>query len=459
MDAIYDFVKLFTHTKYKDIPEEARHAAKIEVLDSFATALGGTSKPGVAELVDMAKELGGREQSTVIAYGFKCPAPNAAQVNASMVHALDYDDGHPKALVHLGCVAVPTCFAVAERMGKKSGEELITAMALGQDFESRLGLASRPGSSLATSGWHPTALYGYFGAAAMSAILMGFNEEKMLNALGIAYHQCAGNGQCVIDGAMTKRMGPGLAARGGITAALMAERGITGAHNILEGNYGVFKTYHAGDYDRNILLGDLGKRFEGANLGFKPYPCCGFTHSYIDAVLALKAKYNIKAEDVKEIAAYGGKHSYDLAVPPEVKRAPRNIIDSQFSVPWSTATALVKGKVSLEDFTEEAIKNKKVLEAAAKVTGVLDTSMNRHGVGPGRLVVKMNDGTVYDEFIEYCLGSVERPMRFDDCAEKFRKCASLSIKPLSSDTVERVIDLIAQLEKLDDATEIIRLLA
>jgi 2-methylcitrate dehydratase PrpD len=139
MDAIYDFVKLFTHTKYKNIPEEARHAAKIEVLDSFATALGGTSKPGVAELVDMAKELGGREQSTVIAYGFKCPAPNAAQVNASMVHALDYDDGHPKALVHLGCVAVPTCFAVAERMGKKSGEELITAMALGQDFESRLG--------------------------------------------------------------------------------------------------------------------------------------------------------------------------------------------------------------------------------------------------------------------------------------------------------------------------------
>ncbi|MEJ2738806.1 MAG: MmgE/PrpD family protein [Dehalococcoidia bacterium] len=457
MDAIYDFVKHFIRTRYEDIPDEAIQAAKIEVIDSIATALGGSTKSGIAELVDMVKEFGGAEQSTVIAYGLKCPAPNAAQVNGTMIHALDYDDGHQGALVHIGCVAVPTCFAISERMGKRSGKEVLTALALGHDFESRLSLASRPGSSLASSGWHPTAIYGYFGAAAMSGILMNFDEEKMINALGIAYHQSAGNGQCVNDGAMTKRMGPGFAARGGITAAIMAEKGITGARNILEGEHGVFNVYHGGDYDRDILLGDLGKRFEGANLGFKPYPCCGFTHSFIDAVLAMKAKYNIQAEDVKEITAYAGEHSYNLSIPPEVKRAPRNIIDSQFSVPWSIATALVKGKVSPEHFTEQSIKDKKVLETAAKVTGVLEPSMNRHGVGPGRLVVKMNDGTEYDEWIEHCLGSLERPMKFDDCVTKFRDCAVSSIKPLSNDTIEKVIDLVVQLDQLDDATEIIRM--
>ena len=457
MDAIYDFVKHFIRTRYEDIPDEAIQAAKIEVIDSIATALGGSTKSGIAELVDMVKEFGGAEQSTVIAYGLKCPAPNAAQVNGTMIHALDYDDGHQGALVHIGCVAVPTCFAISERMGKRSGKEVLTALALGHDFESRLSLASRPGSSLASSGWHPTAIYGYFGAAAMSGILMNFDEEKMINALGIAYHQSAGNGQCVNDGAMTKRMGPGFAARGGITAAIMAEKGITGARNILEGEHGVFNVYHGGDYDRDILLGDLGKRFEGANLGFKPYPCCGFTHSFIDAVLAMKAKYNIQAEDVKEITAYAGEHSYNLSIPPEVKRAPRNIIDSQFSVPWSIATALVKGKVSPEHFTGQAIKDKKVLETAAKVTGVLEPSMNRHGVGPGRLVVKMNDGTEYDEWIEHCLGSLERPMKFDDCVTKFRDCAGSSIKPLSNDTIEKVIDLVVQLDQLDDATEIIRM--
>ena len=129
----------------------------------------------------------------------------------------------------------------------------------------------------------------------------------------------------------------------------------------------------------------------------------------------------------------------------------------RFSVPWSTATALVKGKVSPEDFTEEAIRDRKVLEVAAKVTGVLDSSMNRHGVGPGRLVVKMNDGTEYDEWIEHCLGSLERPMKLDDCIKKFKECAPLSVNPLSSDTIEKVIDLITRLEQLDDATEIIRM--
>ena len=137
MDAIYDFVKHFIRTRYEDIPGEAIEAAKIEVIDSLATALGGSSKPGIAELVDMVKEFGGAEQSTVIAYGLKCPAPNAAQVNGAMIHALDYDDGHQGALVHIGCVAVPTCFAISERMGKRSGKEVLTALALGHDFESR----------------------------------------------------------------------------------------------------------------------------------------------------------------------------------------------------------------------------------------------------------------------------------------------------------------------------------
>ena len=121
MAAISDFVGSFIKTRYEDIPGAAVEAVRKEVLDSLATALGGSSKAGVGELVDMVKEWGGSRQSTVIAYGFKCPAPNAAQVNGTMIHALDYDDGHQVALVHIGCVVVSTAFAMAERMGKVSG--------------------------------------------------------------------------------------------------------------------------------------------------------------------------------------------------------------------------------------------------------------------------------------------------------------------------------------------------
>jgi 2-methylcitrate dehydratase PrpD len=456
MDAICKFVDNFAAVRYEDLPEAAVEAARKEVIDSLATALGGSSKAGIAELADMVKEWGRTTQSTVIAYGLKCPAPDAALVNGAMIHALDYDDGHPVAQVHIGCVVVPTCFAVAERQGGISGKEFIRAMILGADFLSRMALASRPKSTLMKSGWHPTPLYGYLGAAAMAGIIMGLGAEKMVNAIGIAYHQCAGNSQAVNDGALTKRMGPGLAARGGITAALMAERGITGAKNILEGEAGLFQVYHGGDYDAGILTAELGRRFEAVNVGDKPYPCCGFGHAFIDAILNLRARYHIQADQVREIQAYGGESSYGLCVPLEIKRNPRNTVDAQFSLPWEIATALVKGKVTLDDFTEKAIRNAEVLQNARKVTGCLDPQMNRHAVGPARVTLIMKDGKEYREEVEHCLGSIERPMTFADCADKFRECAPLSIKPLPAGDVEKVIEMVRHLEELPDATEIIR---
>jgi 2-methylcitrate dehydratase PrpD len=457
MAAITEFVKHFVNIKYEDIPRDAVEAVKKEVLDSLATALGGSSKEGIRELVAMVKEWGGNKQSTVIAYGFKCPAPNAAQVNGTMIHALDYDDGHQAALVHIGCVAVSTAFAVAERMGKVSGKELITAIALGGDFLARLGMASRPGASALSSGWHPTTLFGYLSSAAIAGRIMGLDEEKMINALGLAYHQCGGAGSGVADGALAKRMGPGLAAKAGITSALMAERGITGERDPLEGRTGLFKTYMGGDYDPRILTADLGKKFEGINIGNKPYPCCGLAHACIDAALALKSRHDIDVNQVKEIMVYGGQSIYGLAQPPEIKKTPRTVIDAQFSVPWVVATVLVKGKVTVDDFTDEAIKKPEILKVAQKINTRLEPAMNRHGVGPGGVKIKMPDGSEYTEEVEHCLGSVERPMTLEDVKKKFRECAPCSIKPLADAKVEKVIDMVGRLEELRDATEIIRL--
>jgi 2-methylcitrate dehydratase PrpD len=458
MTAINKFVKHFISIKYEDLPAEAVEAAKKEVLDSLATALGGSGKAGVKELVDVVKEWGGKKQSTIIAYGIKCPAPNAAQVNGTMIHALDYDDGHQAALVHTGCVTVSTAFAAAEREGKVSGKELITAIALGGDFMARLGLAGRPGKTALSAGWHPTTLLGHFGAAAVASRILKLDKGKMTNALGLAYHQAGGAGSGVSDGALAKRMGPGFAAKAGITAVLMAERSITGERDPLEGKTGLFNVYMGGDYDPDILTADLGKRFEGVNIGQKPYPCCGFIHACVDAALALKSKHDIRAEQIKEIIAYGGQSMYDLSQPPEIKRKPRTIIDAQFSVPWVVATAIVKGKVTIDDFTEEAIKRPEILTVAQKVSGKLVPEMDRHGVGPGGVIIKMKDGTEYKEEVEYCLGSVERPMTFKDIEKKFRDCAAASLKPLSRQTIDKVIEMVGRLEKMDDATEIIRLL-
>jgi 2-methylcitrate dehydratase PrpD len=457
MDAIESFVDMFASIQYSDLPSAAVEAAKKEVIDSLATALGGSRKPAIPELVELAREWNGSPQSTVIAQGLKCPAPEAALINGAMIHALDYDDGHPVAQVHIGCVAVSTAFAIAERRGLVGGREFLKALVLGEDFLARLGLASRPHGSLVKSGWHPTPLCGYLGAAAIASIILKLSKEQTTHALGIAYHQCAGNSQAVDDGAHTKRLGPGLAARGGIVSALMASKGITGAHNILEGKYGFFNQYHGGDYSRQILLNDLGRTFEGANLGDKPYPNCGFTHAFIDAVFNICRRYPIQIDQIEQITAYGGASAIELSFPPEVKRSPRNPVDSQFSLPWAIAIALVSGKVGVDDFTAQAIHRADYLAVAAKVSGVLVPEMNRHGVGPGKLVIRLKNGTEYSEMVEYCLGTVENPMTFYDCVTKFKECARSAAHPLTVQQIEKTVEMTAGLDDLADATEIIKL--
>jgi len=361
MDAAYALAKNLVTVKYDDIPRDVVGITKKQILDILGVALGGSSRPGVRELAELIGEWGGKEESTVLCFGHKVPAPNAAQVNATMGHALDYDDTGDGP-THPSVVIVPTCLAMAERRGGVSGCDFIAAVTLGVDMMGRLGQAFRSGLKTAPvgghpgAGWHLTALYGYLAAAGVAGRLLGLDENKLLNALGIAYHQCAGNGQCVTEGALTKRMGPGFAARGGIVAALMAEKGITGAKDCLEGEVGLYNLYHKGEYDPEPLTADLGKRFAGANVAMKPYPCCKGTHGYVDLVLGLVDKNHIRAEDVQEITVFCRDETYFLLHPLEKRSRPENPVDSQFSIPWAVAAVFARGRAGIGEFTEEAIK-------------------------------------------------------------------------------------------------------
>ena len=221
-DVAYALAQNVAGVNYKDLPPEVVEVTKMSVLDTLGVIVAASGTvPGIPEMVELAKETGGREESTIVGFGGRVPAWMAAFVNAAMGHALDYDDLHHGAMVHPSSPAVTAGFAVAERVGNVTGSDFIAAVALGNDLACRLGL------SVPLKGtWHPTTVFGVFGAAAISGKLLGLDEEKMVNALGLAYHQCGGAGSGVGDGALAKRMGPGLAAKAGITAALMAERGI-----------------------------------------------------------------------------------------------------------------------------------------------------------------------------------------------------------------------------------------
>ncbi|MBN1568550.1 MAG: MmgE/PrpD family protein [Acidobacteria bacterium] len=455
MDAAYSFARNFADTKYENLPPKVVEATKKEILDLLGVALGGASQPGATHVCELVKEWGGKEESSLIGSKQKVPAPNAAQANATMAHSLDFDDVHEAAVMHPGIASIPVALAVGEAQGNLSGRELITNTALGVDMMCRLALATTPGKSPVDLGWHLTSLFGFMGSAATAARVLRLDEEKIVHAIGIGYHQCGGNGQCVKDGALTKRLGPGFAVKGGITAALMAKAGVTGARNTFEGEWGFYRQYAHGDYSREILLADLGKRFEGINVAIKPYPCCRGVHPAIDAALALTAEENIRSKDIKEIVlSVTDAHLQLLCRPLEAKCSPRSPVDAQFSIPWGVASAIVGGRVGLNDYTDSAIKNPAVLEVTQKMRVEVDNSLHKPGPEPTRVKIITHDGNEFVKVEDNPLGSLERPMSFDDCARKFRDCA----RSLDSKRAEKIIELIGHLERLDDISEIIHLL-
>jgi 2-methylcitrate dehydratase PrpD len=457
MDASFLFAKNLKNTEFDNLPQIVVDETKKQILDILGVAIGGFSQPGAKELRELVLDWGGKKESSVIGTSVKAPAPNAAQANATIAHSLDYDDVHEKAVMHSGVVIIPTCLAMAEVKGSFSGKDLITAVALGVDMMCRLALATTPGKSPVELGWHLTTLFGFLGVAGTAARILGLDEEGIVNAIGIAYHQSCGNGQTVKDGALTKRLGPGFAVKGGITSALLAEKGVTGAHNALEGDWGLYNLYMHGDYGPDILREDLGKRFEGMNVVIKPYPCCRGIHPAIDSALALTNESKVKKEDIKEIIIYVTEAHYDLLCSPEdAKFNPRNPVDAQFSIPWGVATAIANNQVTLDDFTETAIKSDDIREITQKMRIEKDNGLRRPDkMEPTRVEITTSDDENFSKVVEHPLGSLERPMTFEDCSRKFRDCA----KRLGNEKMDKVIEMVGQLEELSDVGELFPLLS
>lgn len=458
MDIIYKLAKNVIETNYEDLTQETVQATKRVILDGLGVGLGGSSKEGVSGQLDLLCEWGGKPESTVWTFGDKLPAAAAAQANAMMMHALDYDDTYDKAVLHCGVVAIPVAMAMAERLGGVNGKDFITAVTLGSDVCSRLSLAVT--LTVFELGWHYTTLHGNFNGAAVAGKLLGLDEEMLVSAFGLAYHQAGGTYQGLHDGVLAKRAGPGFASRNGITAALLAQRGVTGPRNVIEGKAGLYQVYHRGKFDPDILTKDLGKLFEVVNLSLKPYPCCRGVHPSIDGALALVKGNDIKPKDVEDVKVYIGEGIFYLVCEPVLgKQNPKTVVDAQFSIPWAVAWAIKNRKVGLAAFTPEAIRNEEVLTISNKVTPVIDDSLHTIGLDPAIVEINTKDGKKYTKRIDVPNGSPGNQMTTEDIREKMLDCVSLSAKPVSEKRVDAIADMVQNLEKVKDVTELVKLLA
>jgi 2-methylcitrate dehydratase PrpD len=462
MSVTHELVSHALKLKYEELPKPVIEAAKRSILDTLAVTVAGSSADGVEPLVELIKDWGGKSESTILVYGGKAPAFTVALANSTMARARDLDDVHEPAAMHLSASIVPAAFAISEysRMAKNravSGKDLIVAIALGCDFLGRLRLAG-PGA-IAERGWSsetPAPL----AVAMMGSKLLGFDEEKMLNALGIAYAKCAGNIQAHTEGALTVRLQQGFGSMSGVLSAVLAERGLTGPKDMLEGEYGYYPLYMNGHFTPEVLVGDLGQRFELTNVSIKPYPSCKYTHTAIYGALRLAEENKIRPEDVKKVTIRVKSHGYILCGE-ERKKAPQTVPDAQFSYYYTVGTAFVKGKVFIEDFTEDAIKNEEVLSMAQKVEVVVDPEKDKleSALSPVDIDVETKDRRHYKKSVESVKGHPHDPMSFGELTQKIKDCAAFSARPLSKESVSKVSQLVENLEEIDDVTMIVNYLA
>jgi 2-methylcitrate dehydratase PrpD len=455
MDATSVIAEKIVNITYEDLPKTTQEVAKRCILDTLGVILAASSlEPACKEMVELVKDMGGKEESTIIGYSGKAPALLAAIANGSMSHAVDYDDVHDTANCHPSGNTVPAALAIGERVDC-TGKELITAVALGIETACRLG-STLPKMPLEYDFFLPP-IFGTFSSTAAAGKLLGLNEDQMMSAFGIAIHQAAGSRGMLADvKSVIRALRDGFSARNGILSALMAQRNIVGMENPLEGKLGLFNLYFNGEYNSAALTNELGKKFLVDTVSFKPWPSCRFSHSYITAMLGLVREYNIKPEDVKEITAVVGNNALDLCEPLENKRKPNLGIHAKVSLPFTLAVAVERRNIVLGDFLPENLKDPKVLRLASMVNYRLDKS---EGASSRAIVeVKTVAGKQYSKEVKYAYGHPLNPFNMDDQIAKFRDCAKYSAKPLTRNKVEKLLDLLTGLENVKKVSQVTELL-
>lgn len=461
MDFAEEYAEMAVSARFEDLSADTVEMTKRFVLDTLGVGIAGSAAEETRKTLGLVRDWGGKKESALLFFGDKVPAVHAVFANSLMIHALDFDDTHDEAVVHAYVTSLPAAMAVAGRQDRVRGKDFILALNLALDLTCRLGLAVGQAPAFASKPVHyiRSAVCGGFGAALAAGMLMGFSKDRLVNTLGIVLSQVAGTRQVVVDSAMTKRFQPAFAAKAGVLSALLSGAGIDGCRQVFEGPYGFFNSYWGGDYSREALVRDLGSRFEGANLSFKPYPCCRYNHGAIDAALRCAARSRIDPERVESITVeLPGQGFYDVVSRP-FSVGDNPMVDGQFSMPYTVASAIIDGYVALDTFAADTVKEKRRKRLADRVAVRLNLPVkDRTSLGPVKLSIRTREGETISETVEHFKGSPKNPMNRDECVDKFMGCMHAVGDPFPEKHLKRVFDWIFAMETADDSAGVLRLL-
>lgn len=424
-----------------DVPPGVVTAASRLALDTLGNALAATREDFGRAVLGVAERLGGAPESALLGCPARVAAANAVLANATLAHGLDFDDTREDAIVHTGCVAVPTALAVGEAVGA-GGRAVLEAAIAAVEVMCRVGLAV-PGA-LHAHHFHPTSITSSFAAAAAAAKLYELSEDQLAHAFGICGSQAAGVIEYLADGSWTKRLHPGWGAHSGVVAALLARAGFTGPTSVLEGDHGLYAAF-AGGHDAarlDGLLDSLGRTWELLELTLKPYPCGSIAQPYMDCAMRLRDL--VRPSEIAAIRCRTAAGPVPrLWEPLAAKHAPPNGYAAKFSLPYLLATILVRGRAGLAEFADAAVRDPEVLTVARRVTYELDAAIDYPRRFVGDVEITLIDGRVLCERQDRPRGGPDAPLTRADVEAKFRGNAVLALPPDQVDAVIRAVDGLA----------------
>jgi 2-methylcitrate dehydratase PrpD len=404
--------------RYDALPQRSREIARIAILDTVGAGVYGYCTPWAQMLLAWTRRGAAPGAGEAHVWGEAQPSlrtADAALVNGTAAHAFELDDYH-NAKLHPGAVVVPAAIAVAEKLNS-TGAALVTAIAAGYEVMIRSSLALNP-SATRLRGWHLTGVCGPFGAAAACASLLQLNTEQTAWALGLAGTQGAGLWAFNADGAMSKRLHAGKAAHSGVLAAELAQLGFTGPTQIYEyADGGVLKAFSDAS-DPAPLTRDLGAVYHLDKTSIKPYACCGSTHSYVDAALALRKKLGAPW-DTRRRVRVGTAKVVDVQC--GFDYAPGSVLNAQMSLRYIVAVALLEGQALPAQFSDAKIADPAITALAQKIELVPDPELDKLYPQdfPGWVAAEENGGWVRVDIMNPT-GSVHAPIDARGITDKFR---------------------------------------
>jgi len=431
-----------------DVPASVVDRARFVLLDTLGAMLAAASPRYSATrvLTELARRVGGRPEASLIGQARRVDCVTAALVNGTLAYYCDIEPHHGRAILHAPAVMVPTALAVAEATGA-SGARFLEAMILGIEVACRVSLALDP-RALYARGFHPSAVCGAFGAAAAGARLLRLRAAHVQVALGLAMQQACGLLAWASDPTENSRpLNPGLAARNGTTAALLARLGFGGPPTPFEGTYDAFTAF-SGRRDPRVLLDGWGRQFYLPDLAFKRYASCAFTHPGLDALLGLASAHRLRAADVARIVLRfprAGAHMIDAH--------PLKSHCAQYVLP----VGLVFGGVMIDDILRDRTRDRDVARLQSHTILVRDPKLDR--TYPERYAsiveVTTRNGRRFSRRVDHARGTPQNPLTIAEIREKYRL---LTAGVAAAGRARRIASLVDRIESLSDVRAIAALL-